>query len=80
VTSYSFVHTTDLLEGTGACVPRVKKCLLGRRWRLKFPSKCTYKACLKGNDTESVHKGFVPQGQTVNEEYYSEVGTGEGSR
>jgi hypothetical protein len=69
VTSYSFVHTTDLLEGTGACVRRVKKCLLGRMWRLKFLSKRTYEVCLKGNDIESVHKRFVPQGQTVNEEY-----------
>ena len=76
MTSFSFVHTTDLLEGTGACVLRVKMCLLGRRCRLKFPSKRTYEVCPTGNDTESVHKEFVPQGQIFNEEYYSDVGPG----
>jgi hypothetical protein len=69
-----FVHTTDLLEGNGTCVLRAKECLLGRKWRLKFPSKRTYEVCLKSNDTESIRKEFVPQEQTVNEDYYSEVG------
>jgi hypothetical protein len=73
VTSCSFAHTTDLLKGTSACVLRLKKCLLGRRWSIKFSSKHTYEVCLKGNETESVHKEFVPQEQTANVVYYSEV-------